>query len=123
MRWAIIRVRASVDSAPETLLRLLLVEAGYDEPVVSYPVLVDGGKRILHPDLAWPGLKIALEYEGDGHREDKRRFRADIRRHGLFEAAGWHVIRATGDDLASEKDAFMTRVHDIVARRRAELAE
>ncbi|HEY9424971.1 MAG TPA: hypothetical protein VIP54_09240, partial [Microterricola sp.] len=61
-------------------------------------------------------------YEGDEHRESKRRFRADIRRREKFEAAGWRVIRVTADDLGEELGAFIGRVRAIVSARRAELA-
>jgi very-short-patch-repair endonuclease len=89
--------------------------------VIGLPVLVDHGTLVLHPDLAWPDLRLVIEYEGDEHRESKRRFRADIRRREKFEAAGWRVIRVTADDLGEELDAFIERVRTIVSRRRVEL--
>ncbi|WP_130506413.1 hypothetical protein [Microterricola gilva] len=122
LRWALEHVRVGVDSPQETRLRLALVAHGFAEPVIGFPVAVDHGTLTLHPDLAWPDLRLAIEYEGDEHRESKRRFRADIRRREKFEAAGWRVIRVTADDLGEELRAFITRVRAIVAGRRAELA-
>lgn len=122
LRWALKQVRLGVDSPQETRLRLTLVAHGFTEPVIGLPVPVDRGSLVLHPDLAWPDLRLVLEYEGDEHRESKRRFRADIRRREKFEAAGWRVIRVTADDLGEELGAFIERVHTIVAARRAELA-
>ncbi|KQW06354.1 hypothetical protein ASC66_07560 [Leifsonia sp. Root4] len=91
LRWALEHLRVGVDSPQETRLRLTLVEHGFAEPVIGLPVLVDHGTLVLHPDLAWPELRLVLEYEGDEHRENKRRFRADIRRREKFEAAGWRA--------------------------------
>ncbi len=122
LRWALLHVRPGVDSAPETQLRLVLVASGFPEPVIGLPVPVEDGSVTLHPDLAWPGLRIALEYEGDGHRENKRRFRSDIRRREMFEAAGWRVIRVTVDDLETDRAAFLARVRAVVALRSAEIA-
>ncbi|PPL19707.1 hypothetical protein GY24_04360 [Microterricola pindariensis] len=122
LRWALEHVRGGVDSPQETRLRLTLVAHGFAEPVIGLPVLVDHGTLLLHPDLAWPNLRLVLEYEGDEHRESKRRFRADIRRREKFEAAGWRVIRVTADDLGEELDAFIERVRTILTARRAELA-
>lgn len=121
LRWALDRVRVGVDSAPESLLRLLLMRSGFAEPKIALPVLVERGTLTLHPDLAWPELRLALEYEGDGHRENRKTFRADIRRREMFEAAGWRVIRVTADDLGAGRDAFILRVRGIVAARRTEL--
>ncbi|MGA0567938.1 hypothetical protein ACO2Q7_11435 [Rathayibacter sp. KR2-224] len=98
IRWALPRLRAPVDSRRESLLRLLLVEHGLPEPVVAHPVAVAGGV-VLHPDLSYPALKIAIEYEGDEHRSSKRRWREDLRRVRLLEEAGWRVFRVTDDEL------------------------
>lgn len=117
LRWASERVRGGVDSRPETLLRLLLVSAGFEEPVIGLSVLVDSGALTLHPDLAWTKLRIVFEYEGDGHRESKQQFRHDIRRRELFEAAGWRVIRVTADDLGRYRALFLRRVRASVAAR------
>jgi hypothetical protein len=119
--WALERLRSPVDSRPESLLRLLLVAAGYPEPLVNDPTMVDGGAT-LHPDLKWPQWRIVLEYEGDGHREDKERFRADIGRRERFEAANWRVIRVTADDIFVDRDAFLGRVRRTVAWARAHRA-
>ncbi|WP_160329714.1 endonuclease domain-containing protein [Microterricola viridarii] len=120
LRWALRAARRGVDSAPETLLRLLLVAEHFTEPSIGFPVPVEGG-LILHPDLAWPELRIAIEYEGDLHRSSARRYRSDIRRYEMLAAAGWRVIRVTADDLAAERDAFIARVHRILADRLVEL--
>lgn len=117
LRWALDHARAGVDSAPETALRLLLLEKRFAEPIIGLPVGVEGGAITLHPDLAWPELRVVLEYEGDGHRESRRQFRADIRRREMFEAAGWRVIRVTADDLGPLKKEFIARVHSVLAAR------
>lgn len=122
LRTALRATRRGVDSAPETFLRLLLVAEGFAEPRVGVPVIVERGSLTLHPDLAWPELRIAVEYEGDVHRSDARRFRADIRRREMFEAAGWRVIRVTADDLGTHRLAFVARLHTILAARIAELS-
>lgn len=117
LRWALPRLRTGVDSRPETLLRLLLVAAGFPEPLIGDPTAVDGGSAVLHPDLKYAQWRVVFEYEGDGHRTDKRRFRADIARRERFEAAGWRVIRVTADDLFVAPEAFLRRVRAIIQAR------
>jgi hypothetical protein len=53
------------ESPPETLLRLLIVDAGLPRPAVNEEVRdEDNGDRVARPDLSYPHLKIAIEYEG-----------------------------------------------------------
>ena len=114
--WALERVRSGVDSRPETWLRLLLVDAGLPEPDLDVEVDVGSGMR-LHPDLALSRWRIAVEYEGDGHRVSARTWRRDIERRELFEAAGWHVIRVTADDVFRQAESFVARVRRIITAR------
>jgi len=98
LRWTLPRLRTGVDSRRESLLRLALMAHRMPEPTVAHPVTVAGG-LVLHPDLAYPWARVAIEYEGDEHRQDKRRWREDLRRIVLLEEAGWRVIRATELDI------------------------
>jgi very-short-patch-repair endonuclease len=118
IRWALPRLRSGVDSRRESLLRLALVAHRLPEPVIAHPVSV-AGDLVLHPDLAYPWALLAIEYEGDEHREDKRRWRDDLRRVVLLEEAGWRVIRATEDDIQDPtvlvravRTALLAAVHD-----------
>lgn len=115
--WALSRLRIDVDSRPESLLRLVLVAEGFPEPGINIPTLVDDGKLTLHADLTWREWKIVLEYEGEEHRLNKRRFRSDISRREKFETAGWRVIRVTADDLGFDREAFIARVHRVIRER------
>lgn len=115
--WALERIRFGADSRPETLLRLFLEERGVGELTINQPVEVDGGRVILHPDLALPGSRVAFEYEGDGHRIDRRQWSRDIRRHDLLEAAGWTVVRVTADDLFRDQATFIERLRRFAPNR------
>ena len=118
-RWALERVRVGPASRTETLLRLVIVAAGLPEPVIGPPVVVADGTLTLHPDLAYPELKIAIEYEGAGHR-DAGRWERDIERRELFEDAGWRVIRVTRQALFDEPEQLIARIRRVrTARSRA----
>jgi hypothetical protein len=116
-RRALADVRVGPESRMETLLRLLLVRSGLPEPLVNPPMLIED--RMLHPDLAYPQFRVVFEYEGDDHRVDPRRWRADITRREAFEAAGERVIRVHAGDVMAEPEAFLARVCRILAQRRA----
>lgn len=114
-RAALGLLREGVASRPESLLRLLLVSAGLPEPAIATPVGVGRG-LVLHPDLAYPMQRIAIEYEGDGHRTDRFQWERDIRRRELFEDAGWRVIRVAWGDLI-ERRTLIERVRRALISR------
>lgn len=112
-RAALPLLRPGVESRPETLLRLLIRDAGLPEPLVAPEVPVRGG-LVLHPDLAYPELRIAIEYEGDGHRTDVWQWRSDIERKERFQDAGWHVIRVTADHLFRAPRQLVERIRRVI---------
>jgi hypothetical protein len=114
-------VRCGVDSRPESLLRMLLIRAGLPEPAINLAAFDARGGRLGRPDLSYPTLLIAFEYEGDHHRSDPNTFRYDIFRHELFEDAGWRVFRVTWDDLRVDPEGFLRRARRTVIERSAQL--
>jgi very-short-patch-repair endonuclease len=104
---ALRRCRPLAESPMETRLRLLLVDAGCPEPTVQHPV---GRYRL---DLAYPQLKLAIEYDGDHHR-DRAVFRADVERLNELRALGWTVLRFTAADLRRRPDRLVAQVLAVV---------
>ncbi|UOR03227.1 endonuclease domain-containing protein [Leucobacter allii] len=97
-REALPLLRDPVDSPQETRLRRLIVRAGLPEPVVDCAVPVEA--RVLHADLGYPELRIAIEYEGAYHFEDgPARARRDADRWEAMSDAGWRVIRVQANEL------------------------
>lgn len=111
---ALALIRPTVDSSRETWLRLWLVDHGFREPVVHPAVPSEAGRCLLHPDLGYPELRIAIEYEGDQHRSSPEQFAADIRRRELLEAEGWVVLRVT---KRTDMAAFARTLSAHVVRR------
>jgi hypothetical protein len=115
LREALALVRPLTGSPKETELRLLILAAGLPEPIVGYEVHHDG-YWVGTPDLAFPGERVAVEYEGEVHRVDPDTFREDIDRRERFEDAGWRVIRVTADQLLRPA-ALMERIRYALATR------
>jgi len=98
-RRAAALMRGQVDSPMETRLRLLLVLAGLPEPTVNRPIN-DMGGWLATPDLSYPEWRIALEYDGDHHRTDRRQWSADKRRRRMLrEDLQWQILECTADDV------------------------
>ncbi|WP_307363284.1 endonuclease domain-containing protein [Microbacterium murale] len=116
VREALPLARERVESPKETGTRLLIVSAGFPDPAVQFEVH-DDDRLVARVDLAYPRLKIAIEYEGDGHRTDKVQWRRDIQRQRELEALGWIVIRLTADDLKDDGASLLDALRRAVATR------
>lgn len=92
LRRALDSYDAGAESPRETWLRLLLVRAGYPRPRTQIPVCDETGKPIYFLDMGWEDLKIAVEYDGDQHRE-RPRWGRDIVRSEYLAYRRWTHIR------------------------------
>ncbi|KHK95457.1 hypothetical protein LK09_18845 [Microbacterium mangrovi] len=99
LREALPLIRVGASSRAETLVRLDLVEAGLPEPALDVEVRHGSGRLLGISDLAYPGLRIAVEYEGDQHRTDPRQWERDIEKYRAYERAGWAVVRLTARNV------------------------
>ncbi len=104
------------DSPMETRLRLLLVRAGLPVPCVGRDVVEDGA-WLARPDLSYPLQRIAIEYEGDHHRTDRRQWKRDKGRRRLLEDHGWLVIEVVDDDVYKTPDLTVGRVRAALTAR------
>jgi len=102
LRNALLMMRAGTDSAPETLLRLLLTGAGLPEPEVNGEVAT--GVGTFHGDLVFRDARVVVEYDGEQHRTDDRQFSIDVDRHDAMMAADWRVIRVDKHLLARRSE-------------------
>jgi len=134
------------ESPMESRLRLLLHDAGLPRPVPQHevrtlphasatsatlaasatsatlgapPSAVRHGTRgrfLARVDLAYPQWRIAIEYEGDHHRE-RTTFRRDVARYNALRAAGWLVLRFTADDVLRQSGQVVRDVRQAIAER------
>ncbi len=109
-RKAIPWVRSGPLSRPESLLRVVLVQAGIPEPVVNTKVLDSRGRFLAVPDLAWSGFRLAAEYEGDYHRVERGQFHHDTGRIERMADEKWAVLRVSAPALFDETPALVARV-------------
>lgn len=93
-------VDAGSESPKETWLRLLLERHGFSRPQTQIEVRDEFGGFVGRLDLGWPELKVAVEYDGDQHRSDRRQYVRDMRRHEELQRLGWVVVRVIKEDSA-----------------------
>jgi hypothetical protein len=85
-------------SPRESYLRLLLIDAGLPRPQTQIPVLGGDGIPVAHIDLGWAEYLVGVEYEGDQHQTDRRRYVHDIQRLETLERMGWIIVRVVAED-------------------------
>jgi len=101
-------------SPKESWLRLLLVDAGLPKPVTQ--IEVTDGQQVAYLDMGWEKPMVAIEYDGDQHRTDRRQYVKDIRRAELLDRLGWQVIKVINED---RPNVVIQRARDALARRSA----
>lgn len=101
-------------SPKESWLRVVLIQAGLPRPQTQIAVLNEFGSAIAYLDMGWERVKVAVEYDGEQHRTDRRQYSWDVRRLEMLERLGWIVIRVVAGDRPAE---IVGRVRGALARR------
>jgi hypothetical protein len=102
------------ESPPESWLLLLIADNGFPLPTAQHEVLDRLGQVIYRLDLAWPDVRIALEYDGFDAHEGKAA--DDAERDHRLGGRGWIVVRATKTDL-SEPSSLLSQLRLAFAAR------
>lgn len=101
-RRALKLMRPGTDSSQETRTRLALMAYGLPAPEVNHPVRLGNGRTALM-DMAYPQVRIAIEYDGGHHRFSAEQVLRDDKRREALERLGWIYIKVTVLDLRDEE--------------------
>lgn len=115
-REAVELVRVGADSAPETRMRLVLLDAGLPEPQLNHVLFDDRGVPVLWPDAAYPEWGIALQYDG-GHHADAQQYLRDIERQDRTDVHGWLEVRVGRHHLEGDRPAVVSKVRRALQSR------
>jgi len=116
-RTAAAFVRAEVDSPMESRLRMLIVLAGLPEPEVNHKIRDEDGKVVMRLDLAYPALKLVVEYDGRQHAEDIRQWNRDLERREVFDDSEWRIIVVTAKGIYQEPWRTIERIRKALVNR------
>lgn len=87
------------ESPAESLTRLRLIDGGLPVPEVQWEIRNELGIVIYRLDLAYPELKLAIEYDGaEFHTSVEDRAR-DERRRAHLRRLGWTIVVLTAADV------------------------
>ena len=87
----------------ETRIRLAIRAARLPVPVLQHPV----GRYTL--DMAYPKVRLAIEYDGRDHLTPERALR-DLDRQAWLSTAGWKLVRFRAHDVLHRPRAVAARV-------------
>ncbi|MGF4044791.1 endonuclease domain-containing protein [Paenarthrobacter nitroguajacolicus] len=115
-RAALELIRVGADSAPETHMRLALIDANLPEPELNHVVRNHLGLPVLWPDAAYLEWKVSLQYDGQHHGGAEQHLR-DIERQERSLAYGWLEVRISKHDLEGERPAVVHKVRRALQSR------
>ena len=102
------------ESTMESRVRMALHLGGLPAPAVQHPVVA--GTTRYRLDLAYPQVRLAIEYDGADHR-GQRRARRDLVREAALVALGWKILRFDADVVLFRPDRVAAEVRaELVAR-------
>ena len=110
-------VDGRAESPQESRLRARLALGGLRPPAVQYEIYDDAGRFVARVDLAWPELKVAVEYDGLWHVGSAAQMHADRRRLSGLASQGWTVLHVTSARLRDDLAGVMSELRAALRRR------
>jgi very-short-patch-repair endonuclease len=103
-------IRADVDSAMETRLRMLVVLAGLPEPVVNHKIRWADGRVRFRFDLSFPAARLVIEYDGWQHVDSQHQWDGDLARREWLDGNDWRIVVVIAKHLHRTPGATLVRI-------------
>lgn len=114
LRRVVARMVDGAEAESERMLHRILRRAGIRGWVANHQVRVAGMIR-ARVDVAFVGLRIAIEVDGFAYHSARGRFQSDRNRQNLLVGLGWTVLRFTWSDLNDRPDYVVQTVNSAIA--------
>lgn len=106
------------ESAMESESRLMMLDGGLPAPVLQHQI-VDRDHRIWRVDFAWPGRRVAVEYDGVVWHEGPEAFVHERQRRAALQEMGWVVVSIIADDVRRRPWETVRRIEAQLGRAAA----
>lgn len=103
------------ESPMESRLRLAMLLRGLPAPTSQHWVEGPNGQR-ARLDLAYPEVFVAIEYDGNHHR-DRETYAVDRRRDNWLSQMGWLILRFTSDDVLRRPNDTVEQIRRGLTKR------
>lgn len=121
------RVAALADprcgSVLESLLRVLLVEAGVSLDRTQWTIRDDEGLFVAVVDFAWLGARLIVEADGFEFHSERSDYRKDRRRANAYCRLDWRLLRFSWEDIRLDPDYVVEAVRNELAKPSAQLRQ
>lgn len=104
--------RPAPESGLEDACLRIIRSAGFPDPVLQHPVVIEGSRKRL--DLAYPKEKIAIEADGFEFHSSLVDFLRDRARQNALVALGWRILRFTSAD-AKRPNRFLADLANLMS--------
>jgi very-short-patch-repair endonuclease len=120
-KWALDRCVEGTDSPMESRLRVKLQQSRFPRPVVNYKIHHPHTGENWFADLAFPKLKIAIEYQGAEFHTSKESLSKDSRKISALQGLNWNVIPVTSNEIfiPAHWDRFVDTLRAIISSKSA----
>ena len=105
------------ESPQETDARLALIDAGLPAPSTQLVIRGRYDEFIARVDMAYEGVKVAIEYDGPQHWTDPRTRQRDIDKGFELDDLDWGLVRVSSDLLYHRRATYLHRVTTILRER------
>ncbi|MQA84930.1 MAG: DUF559 domain-containing protein [Streptosporangiales bacterium] len=102
------------ESPGETRLRMVIVLGGLPRPEAQIDVRDRQGRHCGRLDLGYRQVRLGIEYDGEHHREA---WEEDIQRQNRLRAAGWSLLRYTGNDVTQHPMLIVRQIERALTSR------
>ncbi|RRD30232.1 hypothetical protein EII10_03125 [Actinomyces bowdenii] len=97
---AVLAIASPFSESPgESVLRWLVMAMGLPAPVPQIGIEVAAGSQIYFPDLAWPGLRVYLEFDGQLKYQSPQDLWREKKRRDELARLGWRCQHVTWSQL------------------------
>jgi Protein of unknown function (DUF559) len=110
--------RPEAESPMESEARLAMYDCGVPDPELQFEI-VDRDGRLWRVDFAWPGHRVAVEYDGYDWHSEPDDFTRDRQKRAALAELGWTVMSIVSDDVRKAKWAMARRIRGQLLRAAA----
>lgn len=99
-------------SVLESLLRVLLAQAGLSAPSTQHVINDRMGRFVGRVDFCWVAARLVVEADGFAFHSDRASYRDDRRRLNELERLGWRVLRFSWEDVVDRPETVVALVRE-----------
>jgi hypothetical protein len=111
-RTALALMDGGAQSPKESWVRMVLLDAALPKPRTQ--IRISDGTNTAFIDLGWDEPMVGIDYDGDQHLNNRRRYVRDIGRYDMIDRQGWIDLRVVAEHSAR---FIVHRVREAFARR------